>query len=51
MRLPGKHTHRREDNIKMDLEVACEDADWIHLTQDRIQWRDPVNTVMNLRFP
>jgi len=25
--------------------------DWIHLIQDRDQWRDLVNTVMNLRIP
>jgi hypothetical protein len=24
--------------------------DWIHLTQDRGQWRALVNTVMNVRF-
>jgi hypothetical protein len=25
--------------------------DWIYLAQDRDQWRDPVNKVMNLRVP
>jgi hypothetical protein len=25
-------------------------VDWIDLAQDRDQWRDLVNTVMNLRF-
>jgi hypothetical protein len=25
--------------------------DWIHLAQDRDQWRDLVNTAMNLRVP
>jgi hypothetical protein len=26
-------------------------ADWIHLAQDRDQWRALVNTEMNLEFP
>jgi hypothetical protein len=44
--------HRWEDNIKMDLrEVGCSDMDWIHLAQDRDQWRTLVNTVTNLRVP
>jgi len=30
-----------EDNIKTDV-------DWIHMAQDRPQWRALVNTVMNL---
>jgi hypothetical protein len=32
-------------------EIACEDADWIQLAQDRVQWQDFVNTVMNLQVP
>jgi hypothetical protein len=39
-----------DDNIKIDLrEKGLEGVDWIHLTQDRDQWRAFVNTVMN--FP
>jgi hypothetical protein len=42
----------REDNIKMDLrEAVCEGVDWIHLVQDRDQWRVTENTVMNLFVP
>jgi len=32
----GRHRHRWDDNIKMDLqEVGCECVDWIELAQDR----------------
>jgi hypothetical protein len=26
-------------------------VDWMHLAEDRDQWRVPVNTVMNIRVP
>jgi hypothetical protein len=40
------------ENIKMDLkEIEWDSMDWLHLTQDRDQWRALVNTVMNLRVP
>jgi hypothetical protein len=32
-------------------EMGCEGVDWIHVVQDRDQWRAVVNTVMNLRVP
>jgi hypothetical protein len=48
----GRHRHRWEDNIKMDLrEIWFGDVDWIHWAQDRGRWRAIVNTVMNLRVP
>jgi hypothetical protein len=48
----GKPTCRWVDNIKMDLRViGWGGMNWIDLAQDRDQWRAPVNTVMNLRFP
>jgi hypothetical protein len=43
---------RLEDNIKMDIrEIGWEYGDRIHLAQNRDQWRDHVNTAMNLRIP
>jgi hypothetical protein len=36
----------------MDLrEIGWGSMDWIHLAQDRDQWRALVNTVMNLGVP
>jgi hypothetical protein len=36
----------------MDLkEIGIDGANWIQLAQDRFQWRDFVNMVMNLRVP
>jgi hypothetical protein len=47
----GISSHRWED-IRMDIkDIGWEGVDWIHLTQDRDQWRAIVNTVMNLRVP
>jgi hypothetical protein len=41
-----------EDNIKMDLwETGIDGANWIRLAQERVQWRNFVNTVMNLWVP
>jgi hypothetical protein len=46
----GRPRHRREDNIRMDIrEIEWEVVDWIHLAQDRDQWRTVVITVMILR--
>jgi hypothetical protein len=48
----GRPRRRWEDNIRMDLrEIGWGGMDWIDVTQDRDQWRAPVNTVMNLRIP
>jgi hypothetical protein len=48
----GGRRHRREDNIKIDLqEVGCGGVDWIHLALERYKWRALVNAVMNIRVP
>jgi len=48
----GRHRHRWEDNIKMELqEVGCGGTDGIELAQDRDRWQALVNMVMNLWVP
>jgi hypothetical protein len=48
----GRPRRRWEYNIKMDLrEIGIDEANWIRLAQDRVQWRAFMNTVMNLRVP
>jgi hypothetical protein len=59
--LVGRHEGKRplerpkrrwEDNIKLDLRgIGIDGANWIQLAQDRIQWRDFVNPVKNIRVP
>jgi hypothetical protein len=46
----GRHRRRWEDNIRMNLrEIVWEVVDWIDLAEVRDQWRDVVNTEMNIR--
>jgi hypothetical protein len=48
----GRPRRRWENNIKMDLrEIGIDGANWIHLAEDRVQWRTFLNTVINLRVP
>jgi len=48
----GRRSYRREDNIKIDLrEIGWEGVEWIHLAQDKYQWLNVLNAVMNLRVP
>jgi hypothetical protein len=48
----GRPRRRWVDNIQKDLrEIGWAGMDWIHLAQDRDQWRALVNTAMNLRVP
>jgi hypothetical protein len=46
-----RYRRRWEGNIRMDLrEIGWEAVDWIHLAQDREQWRALVNTAVSLRI-
>jgi hypothetical protein len=48
----GRPRRRWEDNIKLDFrEIWIDEANWIQLAQDRVQWRAFVNTVTNIRVP
>jgi len=48
----GRRRRRREDNMRMDLrEIGWGDVDWMHLAQNRDQWRALVNTALKLRVP
>jgi hypothetical protein len=40
------------ENIKLYLrEIEWDGMEWLHLAQDRDQWRALVNTIMNLWVP
>jgi len=44
--------HRWEDNTDLDLrEMGIDEANWIRLAQDRVQWWAFMDTVMSLRVP
>ena len=48
----GRHRHRWEDNIKLDLQkVPFGDMELIELAQDTDRWQALVAAVMNLRVP
>jgi hypothetical protein len=48
----GRPRPRWEDNIKIDLrEIGIDGANWIRLTQDRVQWRAFMNMVMDIPVP
>jgi hypothetical protein len=48
----GRPGRRWEYNIRIDLrEIERECVGWMHMAQNRDQWQDLVNTVMNRRVP
>jgi hypothetical protein len=48
----GRPRRRWENTIKLHLrEIGIDGLNWMRLTQDRVQWRAFLNTVMNLRVP
>jgi hypothetical protein len=50
--LLGRSRRRWEDNVEIDLrEIGCGGMEWIHLAQDRDQWKAFVNKVINLWVP
>jgi hypothetical protein len=47
----GRPRRRWEDNIKTNIrEIGFGGIDWIHMAQDREQWRDLVNTGKTFGF-
>jgi hypothetical protein len=47
-----KPRHRWKCYIKLGLKkTECEAVDWLHVSQDRDQWRAVVNMAMNLWVP
>jgi hypothetical protein len=48
----GRTRRRWEHNIRMDLmEIGWKGVDWIHLAQDRDQWRAVLDIALNLWVP
>jgi len=46
----GRPMRRWQDHIRMNFkEIIFEVVGWMHLAQDRDQWWDLVNTVVNFR--
>jgi hypothetical protein len=35
--------------FKQILKKGCQCVDWIHLVEDRVQWRAPMNPTINLQ--
>jgi hypothetical protein len=47
----GRHSHRWENNIEMDIkDVRWEGVSWINVTQNSDKWWAVVSTVTNIRI-
>jgi hypothetical protein len=47
----GKYRRKREDMLKSIIKKRAETVDFIHLAQNRYQWRSYINKVTNLQEP
>jgi hypothetical protein len=48
----GRHRHRWEDIIRMDLkEIGINTRNWVDLSQDKDYWRALVNVALNICVP
>jgi hypothetical protein len=47
----GRPRRRWKNNENGPWEIGWKGMDWIHLAQDKEQWRALVNTVMNVSVP
>jgi hypothetical protein len=45
--IQGENTYWNKDNIKLNINIECEGADWIQLVQDRIDWMAFISSVKN----
>jgi hypothetical protein len=43
----GENTYWNKDNIKLEIKMECEGADWIQLVQDRIDCGAFISSVIN----
>jgi hypothetical protein len=47
-----RYRSRWDDDIRVDLgEIGWPVIDWVYLAWDRDQWRELLNTILNLRVP
>jgi hypothetical protein len=46
----GRLGSKWENNMRLDVKKYF-GVDWIHQSEDRDQWRDLLNNVMNFRVP